>query len=928
MPSNKHWRCSRCGLEVAPANWPYMICPRCLAAEEYSELPATPVASEGPTVACAPSKNQVPERIGPYRLLQRLGEGGMGVVYLAEQEEPIRRQVALKLIRLGMDTERVLARFEAERQALALMDHSCVAKVFEAGSTPDGRPYFAMEYVRGVPINEHCDRHRLSTRERLELFLQVCDGVQHAHQKAIIHRDLKPSNVLVSIQDDRAVPKIIDFGVAKATAQRLTERTLFTELGVLIGTPEYMSPEQAEMTGQNVDTRTDVYSLGVMLYQLLVGVLPFDPKELRKEGFAAIVRKIREEEPPKPSTRLKSLGEESAESAKLRRVDLPTLQRQLRGDLDWITIKALEKDRTRRYGSPQEFAADIGRYLGDEPVLASPPSASYRVRKFVRRHRLEVMAAGITILALLAGVVAATIGLVQARRAERIAMEESATSQQVTQFLIGTFRSTNPYSKASDDQAMGELITARDFLETGTRRLRRDLAEDSPIKATLLDVIGETYGYLGAEEQAGDLLEEAYALRLRLHGKGHLKTASTAAHLATLRAKQGRYEEAEQLARSALSVREALLGPDRLAVAESQAQLGRLFISQSRLEQAEPFVERAHALALEILGPENATVAEYMTLLAHLYTYQTRYEEAEELALRAIEVYERTLGPDHPDILYPIRRLREIYYSGLRRHPNIRLLVERELQIVEDALGSEHPEYLAAKRASAFSYAVYGSPEEAYPMYLEVLEAGEARFEPDHPFNSETLYFLAHGAIALKEYGQAEHHARRLLKIQERVGSVHYVHLRTLAESLYLQGKLDEAEIYFEQSIALGAEQYGPEYPKMAWVLQDFAKCKVLQGEYSDAEQMALQAISIAESHWGEGHRQTGMTLFALAETYLVQGRDQESKQVLDRAIAIFRRSGFDQMFIEAAEQIISLLERSGRQAETAEFVRRLDESS
>ena len=280
-----------------------------------------------------------------------------------------------------------------------------------------------MEFVRGVPITEHCDRQKLSVRERLELFLQVCEGVQHAHQNAIIHRDLKPSNVLVSIQDGRAVPKIIDFGVAKATTQKLTEKTMFTELGVLIGTPEYMSPEQAEGTGQSVDTRTDVYSLGVMLYELLVGALPFDPRELRSGGYEGIRKKIREEEPPKPSTRLSTLGDASTESAKSRRADLSSLQRQLRGDLDWITMRALEKDRTRRYGSPSELAADIGRYLSHEPVLASPPSTAYRARKFVRRHRFGVLAGAAGVVVLIG--FAATMAV----QAKRIASERNHAEQ-------------------------------------------------------------------------------------------------------------------------------------------------------------------------------------------------------------------------------------------------------------------------------------------------------------------------------------------------------------------------------------------------------------------------------------------------------------------------------------------------------------------
>src|SRR5437773_598436 len=385
-----HRTCPECGADL-PGNAPQGLCPRCLVGMGLSLAPG--VKTEQPELAKNPATfgNSITEGpgtlIGRYKLLEQVGEGGFGIVYVAEQREPVKRRVALKIIKLGMDTRQVIARFEAERQALALMDHPHIAKVLDGGATETGRPYFVMELVRGIKITDYCDHNQLSTSQRLGLFTQVCQATQHAHQKGIIHRDIKPSNILVTLHDGKPVPKIIDFGIAKATQQELTEKTVYTQFQQFIGTPAYISPEQAELSGLDIDTRSDIYSLGVLLYELLTGQTPFDGKKLVGAGLDEIRRIIREQEPPRPSTRISTLtAEEQTTVAKRRQVELPKLVSQIRGDLDWIVMKCLEKDRSRRYDTANGVASEIEHFLKDEPVTARPPSAAYRFQKLVRRN--------------------------------------------------------------------------------------------------------------------------------------------------------------------------------------------------------------------------------------------------------------------------------------------------------------------------------------------------------------------------------------------------------------------------------------------------------------------------------------------------------------------------------------------------------------
>jgi eukaryotic-like serine/threonine-protein kinase len=422
--------------------------------------------------------------IGPYKLLQQIGEGGMGTVYMAEQTEPVQRRVALKIIKPGMGSASVIARFEAERQALALMDHPHIAKVLDAGTTKEGRPYFVMELVRGVPITRYCDERRLTLRQRLELFVPVCLAVQHAHQKGIIHRDLKPSNVLVAPYDGKPQPKVIDFGVAKATGIKLTERTLFTEFGQVVGTLEYMSPEQAELNQLDIDTRSDIYALGVLLYELLTGTTPLQRKRLKEAAFVELLRIIREEEPPKPSTRLSTV-EELPSIAAQRGLEPKKLSGLLRGELDWIVMKCLEKDRNRRYETANGLAMDLQRYLQDESVLACPPSARYRLRKFARRHRVALAMGGTVAVLLMLGTFISTWQAVRATKAEALATER-LTSEREAHNALDAAREEKEQQRTRTNRELGDALVEAAALREKARTARPGDSEPwSQLRATL-----------------------------------------------------------------------------------------------------------------------------------------------------------------------------------------------------------------------------------------------------------------------------------------------------------------------------------------------------------------------------------------------------------------------------------------------------------
>ncbi len=684
--------------------------------------------SLGTTVQTASAPGRPWSQIGPYKLLERIGEGGMGEVWLADQTEPIRRRVAVKVVKRGMDTERVIARFEAERQALALMDHRAVAKVFDAGSTAEGRPYFVMEYVQGEPITAYCDRHRLSVQERIRLFQEVCNGVQHAHQKGIIHRDLKPSNVLVTLTGNAPQPKVIDFGVAKAVQQRLTEKTLFTELGVMIGTPEYMSPEQAEASALDVDTRTDVYALGVMLYELLVGALPLDPRGLRQAGLDAIRKRIREEEPSRPSERMSTLGDQSVEIAQCRRTDPIRLAQALKGDLDWITMKAMEKDRTRRYGSPSELAADIGRYLTDEPVLARPPSVGYKARKFIRRHKVPVAAAAVALLAL--------IGFAGAMswQARRIALERNR-AEWVSDFLVRLFLAPDP------SEARGRVVSARELLDRGAAQLEAETSGDPMLRARMMTMLGRTYEGLGLYETAAQVLERALAIQQEQAGTNHQGTIATMHDLALVYWDLGRYADAETLYRKAIAAGRVGLGEKNPLTLTSMANLGTTLSTLGRYAEAESLQSRVLELRRQVRGPIHLETLSSAADLALVWQQQGRYAEAERLVRRTVEDMSRVLGVDAPETL-KARHNHALLLNLLQRYAEADTLYRSVLQGMRRVLGESHPNTLSCMLATAMNCANQKRFEEADSLLQETLDGQRRVLGDKHPTTLSSIYNL------------------------------------------------------------------------------------------------------------------------------------------------------------------------------------------
>jgi len=677
-----------------------------------------------------------PTSIGPYTFIRRLGEGGMGQVWLAEQTDPVQRQVAVKLIRLGRYDSHRLQRFRAEQQSLALMDHPAIAKVFDAGATPDGQPYFVMEYVPGLPIDAYCDCNGLTIRQRLELFVKVCEGVQHAHQKAIIHRDLKPPNILVVEVDGKPMPRIIDFGLAKAIGPEITRGPLMTRAGDWVGTPGYLSPEQAE-SRTDVDTRADVYSLGVVLYVLLTGSEPFDNSRWKTMPLHEVVRELREKDPPRPSTKIRSQDAASlAELARKRQTEPVLLAKQISGDLESIVLQAVEKERERRYATPLELAADVHCFLRNLPVSAHPPSVAYRARKYIRRHRLGVTVAISAAGLLVAFAIAQSIEL-------RTIREERDRADRISHFMTGIFKVPNP------SEARGNSVTAREILDTASQQITANLS-DPVLQAQLMETMAQTYSGLGLYRRAQDLAEQALQIRKSRFGERNRTTLETQSFLAQLIGSQGRLTEAEKLLQSTITAQREVIGTNDRETLESLDRLGYVYTNEGRQTDAENTLGQALTAERRELGPNDPTTLNAFNELAQVLTAEGRYAEADHIYTELIAALRQSLGPDHPSTLLAMSHAAEnLAHEG--RTSEAEKLYSDVVESQRRVLGPEHPQTLRAMSLLAATLMEEGHYAEADKLQNQVIEIKRRVLGPSH---HSTLQSMELEALCLSREGR------------------------------------------------------------------------------------------------------------------------------------------------------------------------------
>lgn len=698
------------------------------SARDFLETPPTLLReSAAGAMDCANLVENAGDRIGRFKLLEKIGEGGCGVVYMADQEEPVRRRVALKIVKLGMDTRSVIARFEAERQALALMDHPNIAKVLDGGATPAGRPFFVMELVRGVRITDFCSTQNLGTEARLRLFVAVCHAIQHAHQKGIIHRDLKPSNILVTVNDGAPVPKVIDFGIAKAIGQRLTDKTLFTQFHSFIGTPAYTSPEQMEITSVDIDTRSDIYSLGVLLYELLTGRTPFDGEQLMSAGFDEMRRIVRNDDPPRPSTIVARSNDTNRTARGVAELNsLPT-------DLDWVVMKCLEKDRTVRYDTAIELAADIQRHLTHEPVKARPPTFAYRTGKWLRKNKGPAIAAAAVMFTLCAGLVAATTLYLRERKAwaaesaqRTKAQTEAAKSAQTTRFLTEMISSIDPA------QAQGRDVSVlMEMLERSGDRIERELQGQPEAETSVRTTIGRVYRILAIYPKARLHLEKALAIRERLYGPEHIETLPLLLEMIDLTREEGDLANAENLCRRTLDICARTKGATDELTFELQQRLTYIYMDQKRFSEAEAVQAKVVEDTEQLHGRRDMATIRARGILAAVLVQERKFAEAEPILRETLAEMKAAFGPNHPGTLQEMANLAASLH-GLRQRSEAESIYREVWEIEKKVHGDEHPKTLVTRQNLGMLYSTVGKARESEALLRETYEIAKRTLGPDH----------------------------------------------------------------------------------------------------------------------------------------------------------------------------------------------------
>jgi serine/threonine protein kinase/Tfp pilus assembly protein PilF len=848
----------------------------------------------GDTGRPAPHGEAPGTAVGRYVLLEEIGEGGFGRVFLAEQREPVVRRVALKIIKLGMDTRQVIARFEAERQALALMDHPNIARVLDGGATETGRPYFVMELVRGEPITAYCDTHRLAIPDRLELFLQVCAAVQHAHQKGVIHRDLKPSNILVSEQDGRRLARVIDFGIAKATSSPDREQTEFTERGVLLGTPGYMSPEQAAGSA-DIDTRTDVYSLGVLLYELLTGATPFDEKRLRSAAYGEIQRIIRDEEPPKPSTRLSESGAALANVAVARLVEPRRLTTIIRGDLDWIVMRALEKDRGRRYGGAGDLAQDVARYLDNQPVLATPPTVTYRVRKFARRNRVLVAASAAVLLSILIGTgasVAFAVGQARARKtaddARIAAIQAEATAARRAEELAKAVEFQSEQIRSVDPQHMGVTLRAG-LLESVRAEATRAGLQPSDVDSRVSG-LDQTLARTDLTGLSLELMEKNWfqpAIRA-INEKfidQPLVRARLLQNMANLMQNLGLLKGAEPPLRTALDIRERELGDAHADTLESLMQMGHLHLQRQEPEAAELFLRRARTVSEAQFGVENATTLRAEALLGYLRDTQGRHAEARGIFEKLLPVQRRVLGDLHIETIATLSTI-GLSHSDDGDASTAEPLLRDALAKRRQTLGASHPDTIQSLNNLGTLLVRMDRFGEAEVLFSEALAKRRQLLGDDHPATMTSANNLGVLLRMQHQFGEAERIFRDTLQRRRRVlGEWHAETLDSLSGVGILmmdRGMRAEAEPYLRESLEKYRSTLGNDDRRTVVGIVNLAELLRSRGAGDEAAFLFAEALKTRQRTRGDAHAQTLHTRVRLGRLLVELCNYEEALRVLE----------------------------------------------